>query len=114
MEKVRVLSEPAQKIPEGFNLAEYMNSTFSMFSGETNEVRLRFDRSLVNVVLDRFGKDIILLPDGDRHFIVHVKVKTEQTFLGWLFQFAAKAEILEPAELREKYKRTLEEVAGLY
>ena len=85
-----------------------------MFSGDTREVRLRFDRSLVNVVLDRFGNDIILMPDGEEHFIVRVRVKTEQTFLGWLFQFAAKAEILEPAELREKYKCTLEEVAGLY
>ena len=114
MEKVRVLTDTAQKIPDGFNLAEYMNSTFSMFSGDTREVRLRFHRSLVNVVLDRFGNDIILLPDGEEHFIVRVKVKTEQTFLAWLFQFAAKTEILEPAELRERYKRTLEEVTELY
>ena len=46
MESVEVLDKPAQKYPEGFNLSAYLNSTFSMFSGEAEEVKLRFENRL--------------------------------------------------------------------
>lgn len=108
MENVKILSDEARVIPQAFNLSEYMNSTFSMFSGETQEVKLRFHISLVNTVLDRFGKSISLRPDGDEWFMVRVNIKAEPPFFGWLFQFGTKAEIIQPQELKEKYIEQLE------
>ena len=35
-----------------------------MFSGEEQTVRLRFANHLVGAVLDRFGKDVIVVADG--------------------------------------------------
>ena len=70
-----------------------MNSSFSMFSGESRDVKLRFDNKLINTVIDRFGKDVSLIPDGNEHFTVHVKVKAEAPFFAWLFQFGSKAKI---------------------
>ena len=68
--------------------------------------------SLVNPVIDRFGKKISIHPDGEEHFYIRVPVKAEQPlpFFGWLFQFGDKVELLEPAELRDEYRRTLEAV----
>ncbi|MGN0641890.1 MAG: helix-turn-helix transcriptional regulator [Huintestinicola sp.] len=111
MESIEILDESAENIPERFSLSEYMNSTFSMFSGETQDVKLRFENSLVNVVLDRFGKDIIIVPDGDEHFTVSVKVKAGTPFFGWLLQFGTAAEIVRPSELNEKYYEHLKAVA---
>jgi predicted DNA-binding transcriptional regulator YafY len=110
METVNVLEELSEPKPDGFNVAEYMNSSFSMFSGESEEVKLRFDNSLINTVIDRFGKDIPVIPDGDDHFTVRVTVKAEPPFFAWLFQFGKKAEIVEPIKLREKYMERLNEV----
>ena len=110
MENVEIITDEARVIPQAFNLSEYMNSTFSMFSGETKEVKLRFHRSLVNPVLDRFGKGITLYPDGDEYFTVRVNVKAEPPFFGWLFQFGTKAEIVLPSEIKEKYIEQLEDV----
>ena len=87
-----------------------MNSTFSMFSGEAQEVKLKFHISLVNTVLDRFGKNISLRPDGDEWFTIRVNIKAEPPFFGWLFQFGAKASIVEPSELKEKYIEQLQAV----
>lgn len=81
-----------------------------MFSGESEEIKLRFHISLVNSVLDRFGKEVILNPDGEEHFTVRIKVKPEPPFFGWLFQFGTKAEIIEPTEQKIKYKEQLEAV----
>ena len=81
MEAVTILEEASVPKPDNFNVAEYMNSTFSMFSGESTDVKLRFTNDLINPVLDRFGKDITIIPDGDESFTVHVNVKAESPFL---------------------------------
>lgn len=110
MESVEILDEPAHKQAEDFKLSDYLNSTFSMFSGETKSVKLRFDIKLINAVLDRFGNDTIILPDGEEHFNVRVNVKAEAPFFAWLFQFGTMAQIVEPCELREKYYESLKAV----
>ena len=112
MENVVVLDEPALKCPENFKLSQYLNSTLSMFSGKSEEVKLRFDKSLINPVIDRFGKNIIIAPDGENHFIVRVQIKTEhpEPFFGWLFQFGTKVQIVEPCKLREQYIAMLKNV----
>lgn len=35
-----------------------------MFSGTPQQVKLRFRNSLAGVVIDRFGKSAMLVPDG--------------------------------------------------
>ncbi len=110
MEAITILGEASEPKPDDFNLAEYMNSSFSMFSGEPEEVKLRFQNKLVSSVIDRFGKDIMIIPDGDEYFTVRVKVKAEPPFFAWLFQFGSKAKIIEPEALKTKYKAQLNEV----
>ena len=114
MESIDILDVPVVPKPENFNIVEYMNSTFSMFSGEVQEVKLRFRNDLVNIVFDRFGKDIFIVPDGEEHFVVRVNVRAEQTFLAWLFMFGANVEILAPNELSERYKEQLLAVSQKY
>lgn len=112
MESVEILDEPSKPKPEKFIVADYVNCSFSMFSGATQDVKLSFDNRLINAVIDRFGKNITIVADGDSHFTVRVKVKAErpEPFFGWLFQFGIMAEIVEPCELREKYIKHLKEV----
>ncbi len=114
MENVEILPESAQKYPSGFNLSSYLNSTFSMFSGESEEVKLCFEQSLINAVIDRFGKNISIFPDDDEHFTVQVQIKTEhpEPFFGWLFQFGTKVKIIAPFTLKEKYIEMLKKVCN--
>ncbi len=107
MENVEIEDDPAVAPPENFNLTEYLSSSFSMFSGETTDVKLCIDNSLVNVVIDRFGKDTKMVPYDDDHFTINVKVKAEATFFGWLFQFGGKIRILSPNSVIIKYKDML-------
>lgn len=114
MEAVEILDEPITPKPEDFNVNEYMSSSFSMFSGDSQEVKFRMHSSLIGPVIDKFGKDVTLVADGDDHFTVRVKVKPEPPFFGWLFQFGKKAELLEPADLREKCKTMLDDLMSIY
>ena len=88
----------------GNKLVEHANRLFQMYSGDTTEVKLRFHRSLINVVVDRFGKDIMLIPDGEEHFNFTVKIAVSPMFLSWVIGFGDKATILYPASVVESCK----------
>lgn len=112
MENVKPLAESAFRMPKDFRLSEYLKSTFSMFSGAERTVKLRFHISLINAVFDRFGRGVKPVRDGEKHFTVEVKARTDQpaAFFGWLFQFGANAQIVAPIELKEEYSEMLREV----
>ena len=80
MESVEITDDPVKDKPKGFNVLEYMNSTFSMFRGEKKSVKLRFRNKLVNTVIDRFGKDVTIYVEEDEYFTVMVEVKPNTTF----------------------------------
>ncbi len=112
MESVEILDAPAKPLPKDFSLPEYMGATFSMFSGKDQDVKLLFDMNLVNVALDRFGKDTKLVPYDDTHFTIHAKVKVGSPFFGWLFGFGGKIKLLSPDVVIEQYNEMLRKALG--
>lgn len=106
MTEITQLAEPRIPCPEltGKALLEHANRLFQMYSGEETGVKLRFHRSLTNVVIDRFGRDTMLIPDGDEHFVFTVNVAVSPMFLSWVIGFGAKAKILHPQSVVESCK----------
>ena len=100
-----VLSEEARiPCPElsGKALLEHANRLFQMYSGDSVDVKMRFHRDLVNVVIDRFGRDTMLIPDGADHFVFTVRVAVSPMFLSWVIGFGKKARIVYPQAVAEK------------
>ncbi len=98
----------------GNKLVEQANRRFQMYAGDTTDVKLRFHRSLINVVVDRFGKDVMLIPDGEEHFNFTVKVAISPMFLSWVIGFGDKAKILYPASVAEDCKDLCRRVMTQY
>ena len=92
---------------EGFNPADYTRKHFGMYRGEEVNVKLRGRANMVNVVLDRFGQDVILIPDGEEHFTVTLPVVVSPQFFGWLFGLDGGLEIVHPQSVVEKYREHL-------
>ncbi|MDR2569424.1 MAG: WYL domain-containing protein [Oscillospiraceae bacterium] len=109
MSKVRKQSEPRHASASGFKLAEYSKKVFGMFGGEEAEVKLRVNNKLIGGVIDRFGKDVIMIPDGDSHFTIRVCVALSPIFYGWLFQFGDLCQVLEPQSLKAELKQRAED-----
>lgn len=111
---VTVCEEDTDKFDrKRFNIAEHSKQTFGMFSGEIVKATLRFDQSLVNVILDRFGKDVNLHRKDDC-FEISVDVSTSPVFLGWIFQFGNKAKIIAPDSLCVAMHELLNQLAQQY
>ncbi len=85
------------------DLSHYGKNVFSMYSGRTQTVKLRFANALSGVVLDRFGRDSMLIPDGDAHFLFSTDITVSPIFFGWLCGFGDQAKIVFPASVAQEY-----------
>lgn len=97
-----------------FDLAAYAKKTFGMYGGVDADVTLRCENQLAGVVIDRFGNDTMLIPDGDSHFRAHVKVAVSSQFYGWVTAIGTGMEILSPSDIRENYRKYLAQIAARY
>ncbi|MCL2342789.1 MAG: WYL domain-containing protein [Firmicutes bacterium] len=84
-----------------FNVSDHIKRVFGMYSGEPVQATLAFENSLVNVVLDHFGNEVMLTPGTEDWFEVNVEVSASPVFLAWMFQFGDRAEIKAPDSLTE-------------
>ena len=98
----------------GKALHEHANRLFQMYSGDALDVKMRFHKSLINVVIDRFGKNTMLIPDGDEYFNFTVKVAISPMFLSWVIGFGSKAKILYPQSVVEECKTLCMEAMSQY
>jgi len=112
MASVKKLDDTSSKDIKSFNIAEYTKKVFGMYGGEETKVRLRINNKLAGAVIDHFGKDVILTPDGEEHFIVTVEVVISPIFFGWLFQFGDLCQVISPKSLKDELKNTTEKFLG--
>ena len=96
------------------DMSVYSQQVFGMFAGKPVPVRMRFAAHLAGAVIDRFGKDVMLIPEGTEAFTVMAEVAVSPQFFAWLFGFGAEAEILSPRAVREEAGRQAGQIAALY
>lgn len=90
-----------------FDLADYGQRHFHMFSGKEAKVRLRCANRFVNVILDRFGQEVMLIPDGEEHFVLTVDAVVSPQFYGWIFGLGKEVELTAPDWAVKEYRQTL-------
>lgn len=99
---------------EKFNLAEYSKKNFGMFSGEEETVKLQVHKDLIGVIIDRFGKDVMVIPAGEEYFRINVKVAISPQFFGWIFGLGGKVKILGPEHVVNRMKEEIKKAGELY
>ena len=90
-----------------FQLAEYGQKHFGMYSGQEMKVTLRGLRDKASLVWDRFGQEVILVPDGEEHFTVTLPVVISPQFFGWLLGLNGSITLAGPKEAVSAYRRRL-------
>ena len=99
---------------ENFDLASFASKTFGMFGGRDENVTLQCENSLVGVVYDRFGKDIMIKPAGEDYFLARVLVTVSRQFYGWLTAVGSGIQIVEPEAVRTEYLQYMKEITDAY
>ena len=84
-----------------------------MYSGKSVNAVIRCNQSLMDELIDWFGKDFRLLENSNEEITIRVACN-EQSLFYWALQYGMSAEILEPVELREKIKSAIRRMADTY
>lgn len=96
------------------NVGTYTEQMFKMFVGEEKRVRLRFDRSLIGPVYDKFSESVRMTPVDENTCQAELTVRLSPTFWGWLFQFGDKMRLVEPLDAVSEYVRLAQAALNLY
>ncbi len=101
------LSDESREGKEFFkklDMADYAKKSFGMFGGREQTVKLLVKNSLAGVIIDRFGKNVMLIPADEDHFTVNVDVHVSRQFLGWVFSLGEDIKIAGPDDVVEQMK----------
>lgn len=99
---------------ENYDIGELTSRTFGMFGGREVTICLEAHNRLVGVVLDRFGRDIMIHRKDPEHFKTLVRVNISDQFFGWIVSLGPDAVIASPDEVRDKYREFLEKSLSNY
>jgi predicted DNA-binding transcriptional regulator YafY len=114
--KIQILDKERQG-KESFgqlDMAFYAKKVFNMFTGDEKTVRIRFDNHMIGVVIDRFGKDIMVVPGDDGTFIVNVRVSVSNMFFGWIMGLGNSVKILGPDSVVEQFNKEIDRLRKQY
>lgn len=120
IKKVEILDEPCRPVSEvseykrTFDIADYSNKMFNMFSGVSDKIRIKCDLELREQIMDRFGAKVPLLAYDSTHFETTVDVAVSDGLISWLMSFGNKIEVLEPEYLANSVKKRALDIAEVY
>ena len=61
--------------------------------GKEQSVKLLVENSLAGVIVDRFGKDVMMIPADADHFTVSVDVQVSSQFISWVFALGSQQKL---------------------
>ena len=117
MRDITVLNEDRESHGQRIsNIKTFIRRTFAMFRGAQTKVKLRFENSLLDAVIDKFGVGFgaEYQPDGEDHFIVTMEVEVSDQLFAWLCGFGKKAIIVGPDTVVAAYMSHLNTIYRLY
>ena len=118
IKKIEILDIPqtGQMEYSKVDLTAYTNRAFFMNPGEPQKVSLRFERKLLDAVIERVGSNINTMyrPDGPKHFVVNTEIEISNQFYGWLASFGSQVKIIHPQEVADQYSEYLQSITKQY
>jgi len=96
------------------DMADYAKKSFGMYGGKEQKVKLLVENSLAGVMIDRFGKDTMIIPADADHFTVNVDVHVSNQFLGWVISLGEGVRIVAPEEVVNQVKNEIDRLIRQY
>ena len=116
MKNIEALDDPreGEKIMKKFDAAAFGKRTFGMFTGKNEDVVLSAPVRMAGIFLDRFGRDIMLIPDGKERFHVSLPVTVSPQFFGWTAALGSEVAIERPSYVKDQFTAYLKNILQTY
>ena len=118
IDRMENVSEEAENINKDERLAcfdaeTFRSQVFSMFSGERQNVTLKFTADTIEDVLDKFGEDVNIKKIGEDYF-VDVSIQVSKKFFVWVLGSRGKIKIQSPQNVEQEFYKFLEKIKSEY
>jgi predicted DNA-binding transcriptional regulator YafY len=91
------------EMPEDFKVENIMQTSFGVFHGKPQHVRIRFAAEVAGYISEKtWHKTQKIMPQNDGSVIFEARVAGTDEIKYWLMSWGGKAEVLSPASLREE------------
>ena len=97
-----------------FDMARYNKSLFGMYGGEEVKITLEAGNEFAGVLIDRFGKEIIIRQVDSDHFRTVVNVAISNQFLGWIMALGNGVKIVAPESVVERMRQEIKLLDEMY
>ncbi|MBP3330488.1 MAG: WYL domain-containing protein [Clostridia bacterium] len=120
MRKVKIVDIPARSFEEvseykgEFDVADYSNKMFNMFSGKICEIEIVCKNEMLEDIVDRFGENATIRNEDSNRFYLRAEVALSDGLVSWLMQYRNSVYVRKPEELREHLKEKAQEIIDLY
>lgn len=118
--KVKILEKNRMEICEiemyknhTFQIEEYMKEHIYMYSGKSERVTLKIQKTNIGDFIDWFGKDYRKIEEQKEKIVIQVKANVEAVYF-WSLQYNKIAEVISPKSLREKIRQGALSIADIY
>jgi predicted DNA-binding transcriptional regulator YafY len=97
------LTEESFEMPQEFKVEEFMQTSFGVFHGQPQNVRIRFAAEVAGYISEKtWHKTQKIEPQKDGSLIFEARVAGTDEIKFWLMTWGSKAEVLSPAALRNE------------
>ena len=117
LDRIKLLHQTREafELPEGFDLEEFLQSSFGVFQGKPVRVKVWFSPEVAGYIQEKIwhgSQKLTAQEDGSVFFEAEVAGTREIKY--WVLGWGAQAEILEPTILREEVLGEARSMARLY
>lgn len=99
---------------EPFDVSKYVSSTFHMYAGSEEWIKIRFHNDLINVIIDKFGRDADIRKQDENHFVLSAKAIVSDGLVKWLLNWGNQARVLSPSSLIDQVTDEIKNMMAVY
>lgn len=112
MDNVRLCEEDIV-VPE-IDIKKHKKELFGMYSGDEVRVRIEADKSLLDVIFDRFGEDTNIKLTDSGKVVFKAEVQLSPRFIAWACSFGDKMKVLSPKRVVDEIISNIDTLRSLY
>ena len=116
MERVEMLDEAITRNSEieAIDISKHKRQLFGMYGGEIKKVTFIADKSLIDVIFDKFGSQAKIVEAENGVLKCTVEVQVGPMFIAWLCSFGTKIKAVSPPTVVKRVKEHLEDTLSQY
>ena len=97
------------------SLTHQKAKVFDMYStGKIYNIKFRCHNRIAPYIIDRFGKDIMMMADGTEHFTFSQSVDISPPFFAWVAAFGRSIKIVSPSAVVDEMRIFLQKSMDMY